>query len=376
MIVTDRLTLGEPKYTREGYMAVRAKSARTGVYDYLGIEVDPTGTKFAATDTVKVYRAPDEVFDARAVHSFLMKPITDNHPSEAVTAGNWASKARGVVAGAIRDGDYLAFDLILMDKSLIDQVKSGKRELSNGYMADVAFVDGVAPDGTAYQAVQKSIIGNHVAVVDKGRAGSECRIADAAFCAAAPDGLNLNFGDRKPMTKTIVFDGISIEVTDQAAQAIDKLQAQNAKLTADMATAAADHAKTLATADAAKAKAEAERDAAQGKIMDDAAIDARVAVRADLIATAKAIHDADYTGKTDAEIRKIVVTAKGIVVDGKPDAYVDARFDILAEDAKSDAGMRANISRVSTTAPAGTQQAIVDASFKAVDTMNAWRTQQ
>lgn len=338
MIITDRLTLGEPKITPEGYMAVRARAARSGVYDYMGFEVDPSGEKFKPNDVVKVYRSDDEVFNPSSVRSFLMKPITDNHPSEPVTSDNWNAHAKGVIAGAMRDGDYLAFDLVLMDKSQIEKVKSGKRELSNGYAVDLVFEDGVTPDGEKYHAKQVGIRGNHVAVVDHGRAGHECRIADAATCAAAPEGFNFNNGDTKQMTKTIVFDGISIEVTDQAAQAIDKLQSQAAQLIDDAATADASHAKEIATKDAAIAKAEAERDAANAKILDEAALDARVAARSDLIATAKSIHDADYSGKSDADIRRAVVTAKlgDAAVSGKSDAYIDARFDILAEDVSAD----------------------------------------
>lgn len=348
MIFSDRLTLDAPKMTREGYMAVRARASRTGLYDYLGHEVDPEGKHVAATDKVTIYRDADEVFAKSAAQSFIMKPVTNDHPSVAVTADNWAEHAKGVVAGAIRDGEYLAFDLVLMDKSAISDVQSGKRELSNGYQSTLDWTPGVTADGKPYHARQTAIIGNHVALVDRGRAGSECRIADAATCAAAPEGAIPNIGDRKPMTKTIVFDGISIEVTDQAAQAIEKLQSQVAKLTADAAKADADHAKEVATKDAAIAKVEAERDAASAKVLDDAALDARVTARADLIATAKAIHDADYTGKSDADIRKAAVVAKlgDAAVAGKSDAYVDARFDILAEDAKSDQGVRHAIGNV------------------------------
>lgn len=337
MIITDRLTLGEPKITPEGYMAVRARAARSGVYDYMGFEVDPSGEKFKPNDVVKVYRSDDEVFNPSSVRSFLMKPITDNHPSEPVTADNWNAQAKGVIAGAMRDGDYLAFDLVLMDKSQIEKVKSGKRELSNGYSVDLVFEDGVTPDGEKYHAKQVGIRGNHVAVVDRGRAGHECRIADAATCAAAPEGFNFNNGDTKPM-KIIDFKGVSIEVNDQAAQAMTQLQSQVDKLIADAATADANHAKEMAAKDAAIAKAEAERDAANAKILDEAALDARVAARSDLIATAKSIHDADYSGKSDADIRRAVVTAKlgDAAVSGKSDAYIDARFDILAEDASAD----------------------------------------
>ena len=70
-------------------------------------------------------------------------------------------------------------------------------------------------------------------------------------------------------------------------------------------------------------------------MLSDADLDARVQARADLIATAKSIHDADYAGKSDADIRKAAVVGKlgDAAVKDKPEAYIAARFDILAEDA-------------------------------------------
>ena len=66
----------------------------------------------------------------------------------------------------------------------------------------------------------------------------------------------------------------------------------------------------------------------------------RAAARADLIATAKAIvADVKTDGLSAAEIRKGVVIAKlgDAAVKDKSEAYTDARFDILAEEAKKSA---------------------------------------
>jgi uncharacterized protein len=356
---TDALELGKPRRTSEGYLAVRAKAARAGVYDYLGAEVDPTGERFKATDTVKVYRPESEVFAKASVNSFLMRPITNDHPSEAVNATNWKKHAKGVNAGAMRDGEYLAFDLIVMDESTINDIEGDKKQLSNGYSADLVFGDGITPDGIAYQATQTNIRGNHVAVVKAGRAGAECRIADTvAICDKLPEIANF-IGEKTVATKTIVFDGISIEVTDQAAQAIEKLQGT-----------IAGHAKELATRDAALAKAEAERDDAKTKILSDADLDQRVAARSELIAAATALVDGlDVKGKTEAQIKREVVSKHVTDAASKSDAYIDARFDILVEDGKK-ADPFADQMRKGATAPALTLDQI---SMKSAQDMNAWR---
>lgn len=187
MLFADQLTLDAPRRVNGGFLAVRAKAARTGVYQYGGAEVDPQN-KHGLRDTAIVHVLRDErtVFDNAAARSFIGKPVTDDHPSVAVTADNWRDHARGTIMGAMREGDYLAFDLLLTDAEAIRKVDAGKRELSNGYSAELEFGDFTAADGTKCQARQTSITGNHVALVDRGRAGSECRIADTAICDSLP----------------------------------------------------------------------------------------------------------------------------------------------------------------------------------------------
>lgn len=259
MFFVDRLTLDAPKRTKEGFMAVRARAARTGVYDYLGRELDPEGKHFRADQLVKVYRPESEVFSRDAVHSFMLKPITDDHPSAPVTADNWKHHARGVAAGAMRDGDFLAFDLVLMDARAIEAVDDGKRELSNGYTSELVIAeDGKHPDGTACDAWQTTIRGNHIALVKAGRAGPECRIGDAALCSsidvevlsnlladgqtyrAAPTGDNFHGNRQKPSgagnMNTVIIDSIPFEMNDQAIAAVRKLQGQLSDAQTKLAT--------------------------------------------------------------------------------------------------------------------------------------------
>lgn len=190
MLFSDALTLDAPRRTSDGYMAVRAKAARTGVYQYTGREVDPNNEHGLRDQAiVNVLRDEAAVFDERAVRSFIAKPITDDHPREAVNASNWRDHGRGIVMGAVRDGDHLAFDLVLMDAGTISKVEAGKAELSNGYAATLEFGDFAGPAGEKCQARQAAIVGNHVAIVDRGRAGPSCRIGDAAICDALPIAL-------------------------------------------------------------------------------------------------------------------------------------------------------------------------------------------
>jgi hypothetical protein len=224
----DALTLDAPKRTKDGYMAVRARAARTGVYQYSGAEIDPTNAHgLRDRSSVNVLRDEGTVFDTAAARSFVGKPVTDDHPREAVTAANWRDHARGTIMGAMRDGEYLAFDLLLTDAATIDKVTAGKRELSNGYGAELEFGTFTATDGTVCQARQSKITGgNHVALVDAGRAGPECAIKDGfAVCDALPSNLLDSLTQESPVPKIVLIDGLSVDVSnaDTAATTIATL---------------------------------------------------------------------------------------------------------------------------------------------------------
>ena len=145
--------------------------ARIGTYKYLREELGLEGSGI-----VDVYREPNEVFDEVAIASFEGKAFTDTHPAVDVTSDNWSIYSKGEITNVRRgSGDqsnYLLADIIVRDPIVIDEIQSGvKREISAGY--NCCYVEG--KDGKIYQ---KDIRGNHVALVQAGRAGSHVRIND------------------------------------------------------------------------------------------------------------------------------------------------------------------------------------------------------
>lgn len=335
MLITDRLTIdGKPRKTTEGFLVTEVRVARTGIQHYTGREADPQNEHgMRDASSVAIYRDAAEVFSVDSMQSFSMVDITVDHPPEAVTADNWRRYSVGVTGEHIaRDGEYIRIPMMLKDADAIRAVEAGKRELSVGYSTKLDWTKGVTPDGLHYDAKQTIIRANHISIVDAARGGPELRI-----------------GDRK--MKTIVHDGISIEFADQAADAYNAVAAKLAKLTADAAAAASTSAAALAAKDSELAKRDALIDDLKTKIMDPATLDAAVRKRGDLIAKAKALHDADYTGKSELDIRKAVLAAKGIALDGKTEAYVEARFDALADAVPTDP-LRAAISQTIGATPA------------------------
>ena len=152
-------------------------------------------------------------------------------------------------------------------------------------------------------------------------------------------------------TRKVVIDGLTIETTDQGAQAIEKLQKQLTDADKAQSDAKTQHDAAIAAKDKEIATKDGEIDKLKGEVMDAEALDKAVTERADLIGKAKSIADADYTGKSPADIRKAAVVAKlgDEAIKDKSDAYIEARFDVLCEDADADDPVRRNLNTVDTT---------------------------
>jgi hypothetical protein len=319
--VTDRMTMDAPRRTADGYLVAEAKFARSGLYDYAGSEVGkPDKTR------VIVYRPEEEVFAEDAMASFAHRPLTNDHPADNVTAENWKRQAVGFTDGRVaRDGDFVVVPMMVTDAETIKAVDDGKRELSAGYTCDLDFVDGETPEGKKYDAVMRNIRGNHIAIVDRGRAGSECRIGDSFRPTQEIKTMDL---------KKIMVDGLQVETTDAGEAAIRKLEGKIAAQDTAAAKANSDHTAELGEKDKVIAARDAEIEDLKGKVLDAAALDKLVADRANLVSTAGRIAPTfDCKGKTEAEIKRGVVAAKlgdSVVADKTP-AYIDARYDLLVE---------------------------------------------
>ncbi|HBK27314.1 MAG TPA: hypothetical protein DDY92_01910 [Dialister sp.] len=159
--------------TPEGYLICKdVPIARTGIQQYRGME-------FGGEDPNKLYnveRPEAEVFSKVALASFEGKPVVDEHPHEDVKTGNVLRYLKGTCRNVHRgDGalsDCIVADLIIYDDDLIRKIEDGKRDISCGY--DCLWEP---KDDATY--IQREIRGNHVAVVDRGRAGHKVSIRDS-----------------------------------------------------------------------------------------------------------------------------------------------------------------------------------------------------
>lgn len=168
--LSENISRREP----EGYLlCLNVPVARTGIQEYLPEELGLDAA--AAPALIPVLRPEEEVFSPETVASFEGMPVTDGHPPEGVDASNIRALQKGhahnVRRGTGEEADLLLADLIITDPSLASAVLDrGKREISCGYTYELC------REGDGY--VQRKIRGNHVAVVDAGRAGPRVCIKD------------------------------------------------------------------------------------------------------------------------------------------------------------------------------------------------------
>ncbi len=160
--------------TPEGFLiCYDVPITRMGEFVYKSSEVPIKGSR---DGLVKIRRDEEEVFSDQAIMSFEGKPVTINHPSDFVTPDNWKKLTHGQIQNVRRGegekSDLLIADICLMTSDAINLVKSGLRQVSCGYDAEYEQVS----DGVGRQS---GIIGNHLALVVRGRAGNRCAIMDA-----------------------------------------------------------------------------------------------------------------------------------------------------------------------------------------------------
>jgi hypothetical protein len=105
--------------------------------------------------------------------------ITNEHPRARVIMDPSEIKGKILPETVRLDNDAAVGDMLITDKALADEVRDGKRDLSPGYFADIIEESGIFND-EPYEAVQKKVLYDHLAVVKKGRcARPVCGILDS-----------------------------------------------------------------------------------------------------------------------------------------------------------------------------------------------------
>lgn len=158
----DSIPIGE--WTEEGFLKDMPIVTSVGIFDYR----NPDGT------THKELRLPEYVFEPESLASYKGKPVIITHAAKMVTSENAPDEVIGtILSDGIRDGDNVRAEIIIHDTDAM--AKSGLKELSLGYNLTLEHSPGEW-NGQHYDYIQTEIRINHLALVDKARAGEKARL--------------------------------------------------------------------------------------------------------------------------------------------------------------------------------------------------------
>jgi uncharacterized protein len=316
-----------------GFLVAPAAFTRVGVFYY----VNDDGSVRAEL------RLAEEVFSPETLASLQMLPVTNDHPPEMVNPQNSSKYVVGFSSEQVkREGDIATGFVKITDAACINAIENGdKTELSCGYVADLEYTSGVW-EGIRYDAIQRNIRYNHIAVVQKGRAGASCRIKT--------DSADVRFAVDKPETggqtmAKVRLDGVEVEVTDIAAQLISKEQEKRdmsekeiKDKIQEMTEKIDEYKKQLDSmsgkkdaAEANLAKVQAELEQAKKDASDMNRISELVKARAELISKCQPLVSSETKLDTlsDSEIKRAVVASAypEMKLDGASDDRIDGLFE-------------------------------------------------
>ena len=218
----DSLPLNQTYFTEEGYLVDRPILTTIGIFEY----TNPDGT------IRRELRLPEEVFKEESLQSYKGKPIIITHDAGLITKDNVHENAVGtILSEGYRSGNDVRAEIIIHDT---DEMKlAGLKELSLGYNLDLDETPGEW-NGQPYDAVQRNIVINHLALVLEARAGEQAR-------------LNIESRDRKtqgaksmsanPKTKKTARRADGVMSPEDLAQAIAAYKARRAERLAAKAQA-------------------------------------------------------------------------------------------------------------------------------------------
>lgn len=179
----DRLSIAQDRslrsYDQDGRLHVESSNiSKATVNPYYGSEIP--NYQQLGLEPKKVYyllRDPEELKKAAPTFNnlpLLSKhiPVSADEPQKEVIAGTTGSDT------VFEDG-YLKCSLAVWDAEAIAGIESGEQvELSSAYHYTADMTAGEF-EGRHYDGVMRDIVGNHVALVDVGRAGRDVVVSDA-----------------------------------------------------------------------------------------------------------------------------------------------------------------------------------------------------
>lgn len=150
---------------------------KVGVYPYLGKQISQD------CEPDKIYyvlRPKEELFRKETLDSLRLIPLIDGHTmiGKDFTAPEDKGLDGTLGDNVSHDTDTIYNDLKIISNKMKEEIQNGKKELSLGYFCRYDKQPGTYK-GQRYDYVQRDIIANHLALVDKGRMGADVRVYDS-----------------------------------------------------------------------------------------------------------------------------------------------------------------------------------------------------
>ncbi len=164
---------------RNGFMHVElCNITKESVDPYLGYEI-PRHRELGL-EPEKIYygwRSGEEL--KKAAHTFNGLPITREHHVDSAENPQREHRVGSIGTDCAYNAPYLQASVTITDGEAIRKIESGERmEFSAGYFFEPVFEKGEF-GGKAYDFIMTEIKGNHVALVETGRAGADVCVADS-----------------------------------------------------------------------------------------------------------------------------------------------------------------------------------------------------
>lgn len=342
--------------TSQGFLRADGLCARAGVYKYPAVD-----SKGKPTGGIRLeLRPPEEVFAARSLQTFDGAPITNGHPKGGeVNKDNVRLLKIGTVMGPgfRADGDVVGAPLQFEDGRAIEDVEiRGKRQLSPGYRIDLEEKSGFDPVYGRYDAIQRNIRVNHLALVDHARGGDALQIRMDGLDEEILVGVRVDHDDAAPRRGVSTMDqeeqirllkdqlaeakALNQSRQDAADQAIRRAEMAEAKVApyqeriAELEQVIAEGATTVETAAIAREKVRAD-EAEEAIRRFDERFEQGVRDRANLMHRAGLVmgpsfrmDDMNARQIHEAVIRRLDSRAN---FKGESDAFIAGRFETLLD---------------------------------------------
>ena len=213
VIRLDSVPMPRAYFTPEGFLRDKPILTSTGIFEYS----NPDGS------VRRELRLPEDVFSPESLKSYRGKPVVVSHDAGLIDKDNVADNQIGtILSEGERSGDDVRAEIIIHDTDAMKD--AGFRELSLGYNLDLDETPGEW-NGQRYDAVQRNIRINHLALVRDARAGEQARLN-----LDSRDNENVLKGGKRMSKKiTNARHGDAVLSDEEFAKAIDEYKMRKAE---------------------------------------------------------------------------------------------------------------------------------------------------